>query len=633
MQLRRYTAPGFFTRLAILIADTLLAVLSFCLAYAFLASIGYPNLFPLLSWSLLIVLAVRVFSFLFFRTYAVVIRFAGIGDLLSVLSVVAGGSFLLIGLSIVLKSFGVDLPIPLLAIDFFLISFFMSVFRISMPGLFDLIFGKSEDKANIVIIGAGQLGALTRKIIRDDKKSNFRVMACVDDNPDIVNKFLDGVKIYKPEELPKLVEDNDIEKAVFAIENITNKRKNEIVDICLNNDVQVLQVPFQSNWNNENFKLDQIREIQFEDLLERTSIQLNTDNINGYVKGKTVMVTGGAGSIGSELVRQLIPFSPRKIILVDQAETPLVNIGLEIKEEFDFQDAETVIADIVDLARMDYIFRVHQPSIVIHAAAYKHVPIMESFPREAINVNILGTKNIAELANTYGCEKFVMVSTDKAVRPTNVMGASKRIAEMYVQSLNSISSTQYITTRFGNVLGSNGSVIPRFRKQIKKGGPVTVTHPEITRYFMTIPEAAQLVLEAGSMGNGGEIYLFDMGEPVKILDVAEKLIKLSGLMPYEDIDITFTGLRPGEKLYEELLNDKESNKETHHPKITIANIQSSEYRIVQSQINKLILEIDKVDNKHVIVGQMKSMVPDYVSKNSEFEKLDKTATTELEKSV
>jgi len=491
-----------------------------------------------------------------------------------------------------------------------------------MPGFYSLLFEKQGDKINVLLIGAGQLAAITRKVIQEDKSSNFNIVACIDDNPDITNKSIDGIKIYKPEDISEVIEEEEIQKAIFAIQNINNKRKNEIVDICLNQDVKVLQVPIQSNWTDEDFKMDQLKEIEFEDLLERNAIELSTDNISSYVKDKIVLVTGGAGSIGSELVRQLIPFNPKQIVIVDQAETPLVNVGLEIKEEYSYNNAVPVIADIVDFSRMDYIFGKYKPEIVIHAAAYKHVPIMESFPREAISVNILGTKNISELAGIHNVKKFVMVSTDKAVRPTNVMGASKRIAEMFVQSLNAHNDTQYITTRFGNVLGSNGSVIPRFRKQIKKGGPITVTHPDITRYFMTIPEAAQLVLEAGSMGEGGEIYLFDMGQPVKILDVAEKLIKLSGLQPYEDIDIKFTGLRPGEKLYEELLNDTELSKATHHPKITIANIEKSNFDIISKSIVELLTELDRVDNNHHIVFLMKQIVPDYKSKNSEFEKID-----------
>jgi len=619
---KRYTAPGFITRLGVLLVDIVLSALSFIMAYFLLHSVGVTGLFPLLSISFLIVVAVRVFSFLWFRTYAVIIRYTGISDLISVLSVVAGGSFLLMGLSIVLKTFGINIPLALLAIDFFLLSFFMAAFRIAMPGIYTLLFEKQVDKINVLLIGAGQLAAITRKVIQEDKASNFNIVACIDDNPDITNKSIDGIKIYKPEDIAQVIHDEGIEKAVFAIQNISNVRKNEIVDICLNQDVKVLQVPIQSNWTEEDFKINQLKEIQFEDLLERNAIELSTNNIKNYVHDRIVLVTGGAGSIGSELVRQLIPFAPKQIIIVDQAETPLVNVGLEIKEEYQYEDAIPVIADIVDFGRMDYIFKEYQPEIVIHAAAYKHVPIMESFPREAISVNILGTKNISELSDLHRVEKFVMVSTDKAVRPTNVMGASKRIAEMFIQSLNGHSNTQYITTRFGNVLGSNGSVIPRFRKQIKKGGPITVTHPDITRYFMTIPEASQLVLEAGSMGAGGEIYLFDMGSPVKILDVAEKLIKLSGLQPYEDIDIKFTGLRPGEKLYEELLNDTELSKATHHPKITIANINKSNFEMISKLISELLVELDNVDNKKHIVYLMKQIVPDFKSKNSIFESLD-----------
>ena len=330
---KRYTAPGFLTRLGVLIADIMLALLSFVLAYFLLVSVGVSNLFPLFSLSLAIVMAVRMFSFLWFRTYAVIIRYTGIADLISVLSVVAGGSFLLMGLSIVLKTFGLDIPMAILAIDFFLLSFFMGAFRIAMPGLYSLIFERQGEKTSVLLIGAGQLAAITRKVIQEDKNSNFNIVACIDDNPDITNKSIDGIKIYKPEDITQVIQDEGIEKAVFAISNITNKRKNEIVDICLDNEVKVLQVPIQANWTEEDFKLNQLKEIQFEDLLERNAIELSTENINNYVHDRIVLVTGGAGSIGSELVRQLVPFGPKEIIIVDQAESPLVNVGLEIKEE------------------------------------------------------------------------------------------------------------------------------------------------------------------------------------------------------------------------------------------------------------------------------------------------------------
>ncbi len=333
------------------------------------------------------------------------------------------------------------------------------------------------------------------------------------------------------------------------------------------------------------------------------------------------MITGGAGSIGSELVRQIIRFDPAQLIVVDQAETPLVNLELECKERLDFSNLVAIIGDVSDANRMDSIFRTYQPSIVFHAAAYKHVPIMESYPREAINVNVKGTRIIAELSDKYNIEKFVMVSTDKAVNPTNVMGATKRIAEIFIQAFDKHSKTKYITTRFGNVLGSNGSVVPRFKKQIAAGGPITVTHPEITRYFMTIPEASQLVMEAGTMGSGGEIFLFDMGESVKILDLAEKMIQLSGYKPYEEIDIVFTGLRPGEKLYEELLSTKENSLTTHHPKITRAQVRDLQFEYVTKEIDDLINSIDTEDDMH-LVAKMKKLVPEYISNNSIYKEID-----------
>jgi FlaA1/EpsC-like NDP-sugar epimerase len=359
-------------------------------------------------------------------------------------------------------------------------------------------------------------------------------------------------------------------------------------------------------------------------LLNRPPIDLKNPKLKNLFQGKTIMVTGAAGSIGSEIARQLTHFQPNKIILLDQAESPLVDLDLEIKEQLKFLFAKAIVADVRDYVRLKQIFDEHRPQVIFHAAAYKHVPIMELNPAEAIRINVQGTKNVADLCVDFKVEKFVMVSTDKAVNPTNVMGASKRIAEIYTQSLfTQNKSTQFVTTRFGNVLGSNGSVIPRFTKQIEAGGPITVTHPDITRFFMTIPEACQLVLEAGAMGNGGEIFVFDMGESVKIVNLAEKMIQLAGLKPYEEIDIQFTGLRPGEKIYEELLNDKETVLPTHHDKIMRAKVREYDFDEVKTQINTL-LDLAQAGNDMNVVKQMKHIVPEFISDNSVFQVLDKS---------
>ncbi len=394
-----------------------------------------------------------------------------------------------------------------------------------------------------------------------------------------------------------------------------------MVDSCLNYNTKVLNVPPVTDWINGELSFKQIKKIQIEELLERDPISLNIDNIKNQLTNKTILVTGAAGSIGSEIVRQIIQFHPKKIILLDQAESPLYDMEMELKDEFDSFSYEIIIGDIRNVERMENVFKTFSPQLVFHAAAYKHVPMMENNPSESILTNVFGTKNCADLAVKYKVEKFVMISTDKAVNPTNVMGASKRIAEIYTQSLGKTVLTKFITTRFGNVLGSNGSVIPRFRQQIENGGPVTITHADITRFFMTIPEACQLVLEAGTSGNGGEIFIFDMGESVKILDLAKKMIKLSGLTLDKDIKIIYTGLRPGEKLYEELLANEENTLPTHHQQIMIAKVKEYDFEFINTKIQELIDCFDKQDNK-LIVKQMKLLVPEFKSNNSIYEELD-----------
>ncbi len=626
--LDKYTTPAFATRLLILLIDVFIACLSFYLANLLRHNFEYNNIVPFFSTTFLFVLLVRLITFKLFKIYSVIIRFIGLLDLTKIFYAVTIGSLFFISFyfSSLPEYLGISLSLSVLLIDYFLLIFMLSGSRLLMPLLHKIFFSERKIKTNVILIGAGNLGAMTAKLIKQDTDSNYKINAIFDDNPNIHLKSLDGIPTYNPTLLSKIVKRQNIEKAIIAIQNISINRKNEFVDLCLENGLKILQVPSSSKWLNGNLDVKEIKEIKIEDLLDRSPIVLDKQDIKEQLSNKTILITGGAGSIGSELVRQIIKFDPKELIVIDQAETPLVNLGLAIKEEYQFDRLTPIIGDVTDKNRIESIFKEYQPQIIFHAAAYKHVPIMESFPREAINVNIHGTKIIADLSHKYKVDKFVMVSTDKAVNPTNVMGASKRIAEMYIQSLNQESTTQFITTRFGNVLGSNGSVIPRFKKQIEKGGPLTVTHPKITRYFMTIPEASQLVLEAGTMGKGGEIFLFDMGEPVKILDLAEKLTRLSGFKPYEDIDIVFSGLRPGEKLTEELLTNEENSIPTHHPKITKAKIQEFKYEQVNEAISQLILSLDKVDNM-CIVTQMKQIVPEYISNNSIFDVIDKNSNT------
>ncbi|MCK5782198.1 MAG: polysaccharide biosynthesis protein, partial [Flavobacteriales bacterium] len=424
------------------------------------------------------------------------------------------------------------------------------------------------------------------------------------------------------------LEKSNLVEIVIAIEEISVERKNQIVDFCLSHDLLVRIIPSFEKWANGELSPNQITEVKIEDLLDRPAIVLNNHYTNEEIKDKVVLVTGAAGSIGSEIVRQLIEKEPKKVLLFEQAESPLhdfrMEIGAKLSKEYPEVELEFVIGDIRNRRFVQDIFDFHKPNIVYHAAAYKHVPLMEEYPQQAVSTNVKGTKNIADASVKVGVDKFVMVSTDKAVNPTNVMGASKRIAEIYIQSLSLVqTNTKFITTRFGNVLGSNGSVIPMFKKQIAEGGPITVTHKDITRYFMTIPEACQLVLEAGTMGKGGEIFVFDMGKSVKIFDVAKKMIKLSGCDYPNDIDIVFSGLRPGEKLYEELLAQKEGTIPTYHPKIMVAKIREVNYSMLNTEIDHLILKVN--DDSFEIVQQMKNIVPEFISNNSRFSVLDNSA--------
>jgi FlaA1/EpsC-like NDP-sugar epimerase len=455
-----------------------------------------------------------------------------------------------------------------------------------------------------------------------------------------VGKTIGGIKIYDSKDLFKIITEHDVDELVFATYTMAADQKNRIVDICLENDVKVLNIPPHSQWANGELHPTQIQNINIEDLLNRDQINIDIDGIKNELYDKRILITGAAGSIGSEIVRQLLRFDAALIIMCDQAETALHHLYLEISEDSPGANFMSFVGDVKDERRMEYLFDTYKPHYVYHAAAYKHVPLMEDNPSEAIKTNVLGTKTIADLSVKHGVQKFVMISTDKAVNPTNVMGASKRIAEMYVQSLNrAISSndfkfvnglsylnkrrdnTRFITTRFGNVLGSNGSVIPRFKQQIEKGGPVTVTHPDITRYFMTIPEACRLVLEAGCMGKGGEIFVFDMGKSVKIVELARRMIRLAGLVPDQDIKIEFTGMRPGEKLFEELLNDNENTLPTHHEKIMIGQVREYLYYEVEKQVNNLITHALGCDDLEV-VRSMKKIVYEFKSENSIFEELD-----------
>ncbi|HEY4800979.1 MAG TPA: nucleoside-diphosphate sugar epimerase/dehydratase, partial [Bacteroidia bacterium] len=490
----------------------------------------------------------------------------------------------------------------------------------------------SRTKTSVIIFGAGESGIITKRTLDRDAGMKYKVLAFIDDDEKRWGSKLEGITIYGFDKIEDLLKDGNVAHVIISIQNISAKRKEEIVEACLKYKTKILNVPPVSSWINGELSFKQIKKIQIEELLERSVIRLDMENIKRQTADKVILITGAAGSIGSEIVRQVSRFNPKKIILVDTAESPLYEMEVELKNFFHLRSSDVVIADVRNKERMESIFQKFRPQVVYHAAAYKHVPMMENHPIEAVATNIAGTKTVADLAVKYGAEKFVMVSTDKAVNPTNVMGASKRIAEMYVQSLNNFlsssgegkASCRFITTRFGNVLGSNGSVLQFFRTQIEKGGPVTVTHPDITRYFMTIPEACQLVLEAGAMGKGGEIFLFDMGESVKISDLAKKMIQLAGLTLGKDIQIVYTGLRPGEKLFEELLATKENSIPTHNPQIMAGKVREYDFKEITQKVDALISLLHQQDDQ-ALVMKMKEMVPEFKSENSVYEKLDNAA--------
>ncbi|MFT6747942.1 MAG: FlaA1/EpsC-like NDP-sugar epimerase [Glaciecola sp.] len=568
-------------------------------------------------------LTVRTLSFILGRTYHGIIRYTESRDIQGLFGILALGSLTLLIINIFCWYFEIDFNIPrtVILIDFMVTFFLMVLFRLTVKQVYEQYKHDNKDKRDVVIFGADELAHMVKKALERDAGTKYQVVAFVDAGEGRVGKKIEGVKIIDESNLESVLKKSDIHHITISVQDLNAVKKQQIVDLCLKYNTRIFDVPPAAKWIRGELSFKQIKRVRIEDLLGRKPIVINNESIEGKTKEKHILVTGAAGSIGSELVKQIATFKPARLIILDQAETPLNDLDLTIREKFPYIDIETVITDVTNPKRMDEVFSKYKPNSVYHAAAYKHVPMMELNPLEAVRVNVFGTKLVADLCERHNVETMVLVSTDKAVNPTNIMGASKRIAEIYIQSLNTGAKTSFVTTRFGNVLGSNGSVIPRFRKQIEGGGPITVTHPDVTRFFMTIPEACQLILEAGSMGKGGEIYVFDMGESVKIVDLAKKMIKLSRLELGKDIEITFTGLRPGEKLYEELLNNKENTLPTHHPKIMIGKVREYEFDAINktyADLHKKLLSND-VDKT---VQLMKKIVPEFISKNSRFEVFD-----------
>ncbi|TWR27995.1 polysaccharide biosynthesis protein [Mucilaginibacter achroorhodeus] len=616
-------------RWIIMLADFVIVTWSFASSYLIVNRFEFSNIlrgyFFIYTAVYAVVAALVMFTM---RIHTGLIRYSNTRDVLRIFGSVFISSIIYLAvITLWIKKY---LHVSSSTIDFVLLvnfsvsSTLLILLRSAVKSAFNYLNNYSAGNKSVVLIYGSDNSAVLVKQALETSATNFVVAGFVDNDPNKINKEIQAVKVYDISKLAKIKEKRSVDKMIIMNHHLDEQEKRTALENCLALGIQVLTVPPSDQWIYGKLNLQQIKDLKIEDLLQRKTIQIDTTRISQDLKDKRVLVTGAAGSIGSEIVQQVLQYGPAMVILCDQAESPLHEVRLEIEEKFPHIPVVIFIGDIRNYYRMHKLFSDHRPEVVYHAAAYKHVPMMEENPSEAIRANVLGTKNIADLCLAFRADKFVMVSTDKAVNPTNVMGASKRIAEIYIQSLKDSPAnkgTCFITTRFGNVLGSNGSVIPRFRAQIQKGGPITVTHPEITRYFMTIPEAVHLVLEAGTMGSGGEIFIFDMGEPVKIVDLALKMIKLAGLQPDRDIKIVYSGLRPGEKLYEELLNSGENTMPTHHEKIKISRVITYPHEQVANDINELI-SLNKQGDEMATVGKMKDIVPEFLSKNSKFEHLD-----------
>ena len=629
-------------RWVVLVIDIIIVFLSYIISNFILNS--FLNTFSVekLVYKLPFITLVYFFCFIYFKTYKGVVRKTGLKDAENVFVSNTTAFLILFFISFIYRQFlehnlssssalssTFRMSYSVIFVHLFISTVAMVIARLYYKWIYDYFFSKNKVAQKILIYGAGDSGLITRNILQNDTQHNYKVIGFIDDNQSKIGTFIDGVKIYSIHDIDdKFIDRNDISEIIISIQNIKTNQMLHLSKSLEDLNVNIKIIPPISNWIDGTYKPNQIKQLKIEDLLGRESIKLKNPIINENIKGKKILVTGAAGSIGSEISKQIAIMDFDQLILIDQAESALYDVQQSLKNEISEEKQKRIdyiVSSVRDHNRMLSLFDKYHPQVIFHAAAYKHVPLMEKFPYEAINTNICGTKIIADLANEFDAEKFVMVSTDKAVNPTNVMGATKRAAEIYVNCINEISKTNYIVTRFGNVLGSNGSVIPLFKRQLENGGPLTVTHPDITRFFMTIPEACQLVLEAAIMGKGGEIFVFDMGESMKIIDLAKRMIRLSGYKYPEEIDIKIVGLRPGEKIYEELLANDENTVKTHHEKIMIAKVNTYKCKDNKKLIEELCLmssTIEKHEQVMNLVAKIKEIVPEFISQNSEFEKLD-----------
>lgn len=626
-------AHRYASKWLVLAIDVIMISISFILSYIIRFNLTFNFESDKLFTQLPIVALIAIVSFMFTESYKGVVRHTGVRDVYKIFNAICLSSILTIFFLIVNKQFvmveNFSIPLGIIIIHSLLAFIALTASRYVFKTMFFNLVKKFKVTKNVLIYGAGESGILTYNALTNQTSSNARVIAYIDDDPKKKGKIINGVMVLGREVLSDFfLSKKDISEIIVSINNANGNELRELVEGLVEFPVQVKIVPPVESWINGELNVSQIKQVQIEDLLDRVPIDIKKSKVEEQLKNQVILVTGGAGSIGSEIVRQIANYDYKSLIIVDQAESALYDLQQELKQN-GYHNFIPIVGDIRDKNRMNMFFQEHKPTMVFHAAAYKHVPLMEYNYYEAVKINIAGTKTIVDLSLNHKVDKFVFVSTDKAVNPTNVMGATKRIAEMYISCSQQEHKTKFITTRFGNVLGSNGSVIPLFRKQIAKGGPLTVTHKDITRFFMTIPEASQLVLEAAVMGEGGEIFIFDMGKSVKIFDLAKNMIKLSGLRYPEDIDIKITGLRPGEKLYEELLANGENTLPTYHKKILIGRVKELDYAHVKSKIDELCVSNMFFDGNTMKI--MKEIVPEYVSNNSEYSKLDKKAMTLTEK--